>query len=140
MRQGVLFICISMILFSVSCNNRSKEESLANCKLDSLSGIYNSPFNKYGVSYGSVDIKYKGGRTFYFDIESGHISGCTGQLGGELVLDSNLAGMYLTSNGGNIRFEFYNHNLKIVEQEDCQEHGMRCWFDGEYAKVNEYKP
>ena len=131
MRQGLLFICFNIILFSISCNNRIIEKPLDNSKPDSISGTYNSTFNKQGVFYGSVEIKYKTGRTFYFDIETAHIDGCIGKLNGEFTLDSNLIGVYLTDIGTNIQFEFYNNRLRIVEQEDCQEHGMWCWFDGE---------
>jgi len=134
MKRHLLIIAysISLILLIACCNREQSESTMNLHELDSLSGIYNSPFNKYGVSYGSVDIKYKSGRTFYFDIKTGHIDGCTGILNGEFILDSNLVGVYQTRNGANIRLEFNNHSLKIVEQEDCQEHGMRCWFDGEY--------
>jgi hypothetical protein len=134
MRQGVLLLCFGIILHLMSCNNRGLEEVSIDCKLDSLSGTYNSPFNVKGVSYASVEIKHKKGRTIHFDIETAHIDGCIGKLNGELTLDSNLVGVFLTDIGTNIRFEFHNHNLKIVEQEDCQEHGMRCWFGGEYYK------
>jgi len=131
---SALMISFSIVLPLGSCHNKLIEQSLRDSKLDSLSGTYNSPFNKQGVSYGSVDIKYKRGRTFYFDIEAGHIDGCIGKLNGEITIDSNLVGVFLTDIGTKIRFEFHHHSLKIVEQEDCQEHGMWCWFDGEYVR------
>ena len=132
MRQGILLICFSFILYSLLYDGCDFEKSSMHYELDSLSGVYSSPFNKQGVCYGSIEIKRKSGRTFYFDIETAHIDGCIGKLNGEFILDSNLVGVYQTRNGANIRFEFHNYSLRIVEQEDCQEHGMRCWFDGMY--------
>ncbi len=103
-------------------------------ELDSLSGRYDSPFNKHGISYGSVDIAYKGKLIILFEIETYHKGGCSGQISGELTLDTTLRGVYLTDVGTEIRFEFTNHRLHIIEQEDSQKHGMRCWFNGWYEK------
>jgi hypothetical protein len=130
----VKIICFSIVLQLGSCYNKSIEKTLRDDKLDSLSGTYDSPFNAQGVCYGTIDIKYETGRIIYFDIETGRVDGCTGKLIGEVSLDSNLKGTYFTDVGTTIIFEFSKQSLHLIEQVDCQEHGMRCWFDGEYVK------
>lgn len=126
---------ISLILLMACCNTGQTVNNINSPELDSLSGRYDSPFNKHGISFGSVDVKYKSKRIIYFEIETGHQGGCIGKLSGELTIDSILTGAYLTDVGTEIRFEFSNNRLHIIELEDCQEHGMRCWFGGLYEKV-----
>ena len=137
MKRHLLIIAysISLILLIACCNTEQTVNTINLPELDSLSGRYDCPFNEYGISYGSIDIKYKSGRIIYFEIETGHQGGCMGKLSGELTIDSILTGVYLTDVGTKIRFEFTDNRLHIIEQGDCQEHGMRCWFGGWYEKV-----
>ncbi len=98
-----------------------------------LEGRYESPFNSGGISFGMVEFKYLGGRNLQFNISTAHESGCTGNASGTISVSNN-RGEYSGENCKSIVFIFKKNKITIDEK-DCELHGMRCYFSGDYNKI-----
>lgn len=101
-------------------------------KLD-ISGTYESPYNDGGVSSGTVVINNVKSNSFDFEISTAHQSGCNGIAEGTATLDENGDGKWSGSDCESIIFKFDDNSL-TVEETNCELHGMRCGFMGEYNK------
>lgn len=102
---------------------------------DDISGQYDFEFNSEGVSYGSVKIVSLGNKKFSFEISTSNSKGCTGEISGSGTIGSdNGIGKYSDEDCKSLIFKFTSEKLTI-EENDCELHGMGCYFAGEYLKT-----
>jgi hypothetical protein len=105
--------------------------------------------HKYAGDYGTVKmnlVSFRDGRkndrlSFYVHLEKNK-GACTGDLRGEAVFRSATVAEY--REGGDpcvLRFTFTASSVIVKEMEGCGAHrGLRCSFDGTFAKKKEPKP
>lgn len=102
---------------------------------------------KYSGDYGSGKmnlVSIRDGRrkdrfTFFIHFEKGD---CSGELKGEAIWQTATKAVY--SEGGDpcsLQFNFTNNSVSLKELEGCgSRRGLRCSFDGSYAKKKEARP
>ena len=120
------------LLASNTSYETSKKE-IKTSKYDNITGTYQSPLNDGGISMGTVKIMYLGNNRFYFEITTSHQAGCTGEASGTGIIDNNGIGRWSGDGCESLTFKFSNGTVNIDEK-NCDLHGMRCWFEGEYKK------
>jgi hypothetical protein len=119
-----IFAFSLLILFLISCKAKMKFD---------YNGTYNSALNGEGVSIGQLIIKYKENTEIEFEITTATQSGCTGDLKGIAKINSNGIATHNSSNCKSLTFEFKKDQI-IVKEENCDVHGMKCFFSGTYQK------
>ena len=119
-----------LFIFLISCKSEVKK---SNPKYSVYNGTYNSTFNEDGISIGQLVIKYNKDREINFEITTATQSGCTGDLTGTAKIESNGIAYYGNSDCESLTFEFKNNQI-IVNEKNCNFHGMRCTFNGTYKK------
>lgn len=102
-------------------------------ELKGISGRYESTFNEGGTSSGTVVINQKKGQEFTFEIIVANSKGCTGDLKGSIKVGTNKVGFFKSKTCKELMFEFFSQEVKVQEK-NCDEHGMNCWFAGTYKK------
>lgn len=120
-------------LILTSDNYESSKKAILDSKFSKYNGTYNSPFNDGGISFGQLIIKYNENQEIEFEITTAHQSGCTGELKGIAKIESNGIAKYSGSGCESLTFEFKNNQVSIDEK-NCEQHGMRCYFSGNYKK------
>jgi hypothetical protein len=120
-------------LILTSDNYQSSKKAISDSKFSNYNGTYNSPFNDGGISFGRLIIKYNENNEIEFDISTAHQAGCTGELKGTAKINSNGIATHSSSNCKSMSFEFKNNKV-IVNEKNCDLHGMRCYFSGTYEK------
>ncbi len=125
---------MSFILLESNAQYESLKKEIYDQKYESLSGHYDFENNSGGVFFASIDIKYSGNNKFKFEITTGHESGCTGEASGIATFDNNGIGRYSGEACKLLSFNFSSSKL-IIDESDCQLHGARCGFAGEYLKT-----
>lgn len=120
-------------LILTSDNYESSKKVISDSKYSNYNGTYNSPFNDGGISFGRLIIKYNENNEIEFDISTAHQAGCTGELKGIAKINSNGIAIHSSSNCKSLTFEFKNNEV-IVKENNCDLHGMRCFFSGNYKK------
>jgi hypothetical protein len=121
------------VMLESNSQYESLKKQITEQKYKSISGQYDFEYNATGVSFASVGIKYSGNNKFQFEIAIGHESGCTGEVSGIAIIDNNGVGRYSGEDCKLLTFNFSSSKL-IIDESDCQLHGARCSFAGEYVK------
>jgi hypothetical protein len=121
------------LLLESNAQYESLKKQITDQKYESITGHYDFENNSGGVFFGSIDIKYSGNNKFKFEISTGHESGCTGEATGIATFDNNRIGRYSGEACKLLSFNFSSSKL-IIDESDCQLHGARCSFAGEYLK------
>lgn len=124
---------LEYFLLTSNTNYESLLNEIAKSNKIDISGTYESPYNDGGVSSGTVEIKNVKANSFEFEITAAHQSGCTGYAEGTATLDKNIIGKWSSSNCESLVFKFSEGKL-MIEETNCELHGMRCGFMGEYSK------
>ena len=83
--------------------------------------------------FSSVDLKYITDDLFCFEISNGTESGCTGYVKGLINLTDLSKGKYSGDSCEELNLIITTNELTVTEN-NCDLHGMRCPFDGEYKK------
>jgi len=96
----------------------------------SISGVYEI---STATSTATVVVNHVEGNTFKFEITTATQSGCTGDLAGDATLAEDRTSRF-SSELCNLTFQFSDESV-IVEESDCEAHGMQCGFAGTYGKV-----
>lgn len=125
---------MSFVLIESNSQYESSKTQINDEKYKSISGQYDFEYNSAGVSYASVKIEYSGNKKFTFEISTAHESGCTGEVSGTATIDDSGIGKYSGDGCKLLTFKFTSKKLTIDETE-CDLHGMRCGFSGEYLKI-----
>lgn len=137
MKTKHFYIVILLGVTIIACNKNNdglpKAEKPASPNYESISGIYQSPFNEGGSFNASVEIKYLGELQFIFTITTATESGCLGLAEGNATIDSNGVGSWSNEDCESLLFKFAE-DVVNVEETECGLHGMRCQFQGEYRK------
>jgi hypothetical protein len=120
-------------LILTSDNYDSSKKAINDSKYSKYNGTYDSPFNDGGISFGQLTINYIKNSDIEFVISTGHQAGCTGSLKGIAKFISNDKAVYKDNICENLTFSFKNREI-IVSEKNCDYHGMRCYFSGEYLK------
>lgn len=123
----------SFTLILTSDNYESSNKSISDTKYSKYNGTYNSPFNDGGIAFGQLIIKYTENNEIEFDISTAHQTGCSGKLKGSAKINSNGVAKYRGQGCDNLTFQFKNNTVNVTEK-NCEHHGMRCYFSGEYIK------
>jgi hypothetical protein len=153
LKTGVAFLSIgfgiyTVILFQSIPNKEFKQEGIptssmsshentihgdSNINYSKFSGVYNSPYNDKGFSFGRVQINYINKEKFAFNIQVGNKDGCVGDIEG--VANMNKIGNLEYSDKGckSLNFQFKDNQV-LVKETNCMYHGIRCYFDGVYIK------
>ncbi|WMI69313.1 hypothetical protein [Mangrovimonas sp. YM274] len=97
-----------------------------------IQGTYQDKFNSDKYS-GSVELKHITGNLFCFEISNGTETGCVGYLKGLIELSGAGLGTYTDDTCNNLTFKWDSKKIHITE-DDCNWHGMRCPFEGDYLK------
>ena len=124
---------MSFVLLESNSQYESLKKQITDQKYESITGQYDFEYNAAGVSFASIGIKYSGNNKFKFEITTGHESGCTGEVSGIATIDNNGVGRYSGEDCKLLTFNFSSSKL-IIDESDCQLHGARCSFAGEYLK------
>lgn len=111
----------------------SKIQEIEEVSVD-ISGQYDFEFNSEGDSYGSVKIISLGNKKFSFNISTSNSKGCTGEISGSGTISDLGIGKYSAEDCKSLIFTFASEKLTI-EENDCELHGMGCYFAGEYLKA-----
>ena len=104
--------------------------------------------NKYSADYGSTKmniVSVRDGRkpdriSFFIHFEKNN-GECTGELKGEALLKSSAVAEY--REGGDpcvLKFNFSNSSVTLSEESCGSRRGLKCSFDGSYARKKEIKP
>jgi hypothetical protein len=128
---------MTFVLIESNSQYESSKTQINDEKYKSISGYYESEFNSTDTGsfyYASVNIEYSGNNKFTFEIATGHESGCTGMAFGTATIDYSGIGKYSGDGCKLLTFKFTSTKLTIDETE-CDLHGMRCYFSGEYLKT-----
>ncbi len=121
------------IMILTSDNYDSLKKVIFDNMYSKYNGTYNSPFNDSGISFGKLTIKHTENNEIEFDISTAHQTGCTGELKGIAKINSNGIAVHSSANCESLTFEFKNSEV-IVDEKNCDLHGMRCFFTGNYIK------
>lgn len=97
-----------------------------------IEGTYENLYNTEN-HLGSVDLKNITGDIFYFEISTATKSGCVGYINGIVELKDLKNGVFSTEYCEKLEFQLSNDVLSVDER-DCEWHGLRCYFIGEYKK------
>ena len=126
----------AMLFALIESNSQyeSSKKQINDDKYKSISGQYDFEYNSAGVSYASVKIEYSENNKFTFEISTAHESGCDGEVSGTATIDDSGIGKFSGDGCKLLTFKFTSTKLKIDETE-CDFHGMRCGFSGEYLKT-----
>ncbi len=98
-----------------------------------VEGTYESIYNSDEYN-GRVILKNISGEMFFFDISNGTEMGCAGYMVGLLELKNFKHGVFSKEFCKKIEFNISNNKL-IIKEENCEYHGVRCPFEGEYNKA-----
>ena len=99
----------------------------------SIDGYYNNIRNSDRFS-GSISLNYINENLFYFETYSTTESGCLGYLNGLININNFKSGIFSSEFCQKLNLNF-NINTLEVREENCQEHGARCSFDGNFKKM-----
>jgi hypothetical protein len=101
---------------------------------DSITGFYETGGGKAETYQGSVKVRYLGNRKFSFGILISNQAGCTGEISDTALVDSNNLGRFSGEDCKSLTFEFSRDKV-VIKEIECEFHGMRCGFEGEYNRV-----
>ncbi len=129
MENQIRYIILIFILSALlsSCNNEQIEKDIFP-DLAELSGKYKQDLRNNDQTFAEVEITYTSGRMLHFDISTGDIDGCIGRLEGDVAMNTDLNGTFVTETGTNLIFKFSRRELEIIETQNCQMLGYGCWF------------
>ena len=126
---------MSFVLIESNTAYESSKATIKRNDYEFITGQYDFEYNSEGVSYVSVKINYIGSNKFNFEITTAHQNGCTGEIEGIARINKSGVGIYSGENCKMLKFNFTAKKL-IIDENECDLHGVRCWFTGEYIKVN----
>jgi len=137
LRKQIVYklLIFSTLMLLISCSNTKSKEVEFYQEIKDLEGFYENPMSKKSISYNEIIIKYLGGRKVSFLIEVGRIAGCTGEIDGEVYIDSTFVVNYSAIECDTLRITFLKDKIKIEEYK-CLYHGAFCYFVGEYIKMD----
>ena len=100
---------------------------------DKYSGTYQNTLNDEGNFFGEVTIRNLSPSELSFQIMTGNKDGCTGQISGRAIVQSDQTISYSDPDCEKLSFKFTDQGITITE-EKCTLHGIKCSFSGEYIK------
>lgn len=104
-------------------------------KLSCMALRYNGTYGAETESdFQSVTIQNVESATFSFEIVTGNMQGCTGEISGNISIAANGTGTYTGDNCEALNFAFADNSLQITETNCDALHGMQCGFSGAYVK------
>jgi hypothetical protein len=110
----------------------SDKQMILNDQLERVEGTYNNKLNSDKYT-GTISLTLISNDIFCFEISNGTESGCVGYLKGLISLKDLSRGIYTGDQCKGIEFSLSDNNLTLTE-ENCEWHGVRCPFSGEYQK------
>ena len=145
-------IYISILTVLIACNNNKvqitqntestkdtiPEAAVVEAVYDSAyakyAGIYESPFNEFGISFGKVTVKYITNNEIEFDLVTAHNQGSSGEIDGRVKIDTNGLAIFTTYDCEELTFQFSENQVEVGEKA-CQYHGNRSPFAGVYIRL-----
>ncbi len=109
-------------------NNKPAAEKYAN-----ISGEYDA-INNTEKSMASATLAYIGDNKIKFELVTATESGCVGEVKGVAIIGTDGIATYSAKDCQLLTFKFDSPKLSITE-ENCDLHGARCDFEGEYLKA-----
>lgn len=102
-------------------------------KYANISGEYDAVGNTE-KSIASAKIAYIGDNKIKFELVTATESGCVGEVEGVAIIGTDGIATYSAKDCQLLTFKFDSSKLSITE-ENCDLHGERCDFEGEYLKA-----
>ncbi len=142
-REGWIYNDVGIFMVVTKDSNEDPAKTAVINPIDTLSALnkFSGNFYKDKNNYLSVrDGKNPSQYIFFIHFEKNNGT-CTGELKGELKLNSPKTGVF-TQNGDPciIDFNFAGNTIQLKEQGSCGNHrGIKCFFDDTYTRKKETK-
>ena len=123
-----IFIILIFIFTLLGCKKQKSSST------KSLSGLYQRTVKNKGKSIAKVLIEYKNNKEVVFNISVGTEEGCTGELKGNLTINSANEATFSSEECEKLIFKFNKEQVEIIEENCFSSHGLKCSFNGTYLK------